>query len=235
MQWASHALREDALRGTILRGIEIAVEVGSPVAPPRQAAACLIDIIEIDLSNQQLRLIHARLLYYLSAEGIDDRALADVTPAVLIANPIGCNDKHAVIEGACLQRQIPDCNAIAVVAIGRIGNRHEDDFGILERELARRFGIEPIVAYLNAEANAFDLEYRQTRTRREIEFLIGARAAPKLAWKIGGNVRLAIRADQPPGAIEDRSRVVEISALALGVAKNQPHLVLPRDSEQRIG
>src|SRR5262245_28523734 len=169
---ASHALRKGPLRGTISCGIEIAVEVGSPVAPPGEAAACLIDIIEIDLSNQQLRPIHARLLHDPSAKGIDDRALADVTPAVLITNPIGCYHKHTVVEGARLQRQIPDCNAIVVVAIGRIGNRHEDDFGTFERKLARGLGIKSVVADLNAEADAFDLEYRQAHARRKIELLI---------------------------------------------------------------
>src|SRR5215470_8078847 len=157
----------------ISRGIEVAVKVGAPVAPPGQAAACLIDVVEIDLSNQQLGPIHARLLGDPSAEGIDDRALTDVTPAVLVTNPIGRDHKHTVVERACLQRQIPDCNAIVVVAIGRIGDRHEDDFSTLECKLPRWLGIKPVVAYLNAEANAFDLEYRQTGTWREIEFLIG--------------------------------------------------------------
>ena len=46
---------------------------------------------------------------------------------------------------------------------------------------------------------------------------------------------LAVGADQMPGAIEHRGRVVEIGAVALGVAEHQHHLVLARNGEERIG
>src|SRR5215475_8128122 len=84
------------------RGIEVAVKVWSPVTPPGQAAACLVDVVEIDLGHQKLRPIHGRLLHDASTEGIDDRAHADVTAAVLLANPIGGDHEHAIVEGARL-------------------------------------------------------------------------------------------------------------------------------------
>src|SRR5215831_19858324 len=93
-------------------GIEVAVKVWSPVAPPGQAAACLVDIVEIDLGHQELRSIHRRLLHDASPEGIDDGAHADVTAAILVANAIGGDHEHAIVEGARLQWQIPDGNAV---------------------------------------------------------------------------------------------------------------------------
>src|SRR3954451_13455869 len=95
-----------------LRGIEIAVKVGSPVTPPGQAAARLVDVVEIDLRDQQLRSLHRRLLHDPPAEGIDDRAHPDVTPAILVADPVGGDHEHAIVEGARLQRQVPDGYAV---------------------------------------------------------------------------------------------------------------------------
>ena len=54
-----------------------------------------------------------------------------------------------------------------------------------------------------SNANALDLEHGQARTGREVELLIGSRAATKRIRKVGGDVGFAIGADQMPIAIED--------------------------------
>src|SRR5262245_49746909 len=92
--------------------IEIAVKIGPPVPPPWQTTARLVDVVEVDFRDQQLRLIHRCLLHDATAERIDDRAQADVATPVLVPNPIGGDNEYAIVERARLQRQVPDCNAI---------------------------------------------------------------------------------------------------------------------------
>src|SRR5581483_1094910 len=223
------------LRPSASGRIEVAVKIGSSVPPPGQTAAGLVDVVKIDLRHQQLGTIHRRLLHDAAAERIDDRAHADVAPSVLVADPIGGNHEHAIVECARLQRQVPDGDTIVVVAVGCVGDGHEDDLGPSERQFSRRLGIEPVVADLNAEANALELEDRQARAGREVELLVGAGAAAKLAWKIRRYVGLAVGADQSAIAIENRGRVVEIGAVALGITEDQRHLAGARSGEQRIG
>src|SRR5690606_37963236 len=104
----------------------------------------------------------------------------------------------------------------------------------LHRQRARPFRKLAIIADLNADGDALHLEDRVAIAWREVELLVGSRAALEIGRKDRRDVRFSIRANQTAVAVEDSGGVVETLAVLLAVGKDDRHVVLAGCIEQRL-
>src|SRR6478735_12248906 len=188
------------------RAYQVVVGVRAPVAVERPALADRLDEVEVEVADDELRLVRVALVADVVALGVDEVGLAVevVVAEVLDTDPV--DGAHVVLVGHGGGRLLDRPEVLAQATAGGAGV--EDDLGTVETERAPALGEVAVVADVDADLADGGVEDGVPAVARpEVELL------PEAADV--GDVLLAVLAEVAPVGVAHRGGVVEERLLVL--------------------